>query len=109
MRDSFQSDPTTLQLVSEPRRLGILQLIWEEERSAGQIAERFPVSFSAISQHLARLRDAGLVEVRKEGRQRYYRARKSAFGSLAVYLESLWARRLEDLKRMAEAEERGNA
>ena len=96
----------TLKVVSEPRRQEILQLIWEGELSAGEIAARVPVSFSAVSQHLARLREAGLVSVRKEGRNRYYRARKHAMGTLAIYLESMWTERLARLKRLAEAEEK---
>lgn len=95
-----------LKVVSEPRRQQILQLIWERELSAGDIAARVPVSFSAVSQHLARLREAGLVEVRKEGRNRYYRACKHSMGTLAIYLESMWTDRLAALRRLAEAEER---
>jgi len=95
-------------LATQPRRLEILRLIWDEERSAGEIAARFPVSFAAVSQHLAKLLDAGLVEVRRDGRHRYYRARKRDMGMLAVILESLWRDRLEALKSMAEASERGS-
>ncbi len=46
-------------------------MIWSREKSAGEIAKQFDVTFGAISQHLAILRDAGLVEQRKEGRQRF--------------------------------------
>lgn len=76
------------------------------ELSAGEIAASVPVSFSAVSQHLARLRDAGLVTVRREGRNRYYRARKHTMGTLAIYLESMWTDKLAELKRLAETEER---
>jgi DNA-binding transcriptional ArsR family regulator len=95
-----------LKVVSEPRRQEILQLIWDRERSAGDIAAQVPVSFSAVSQHLARLREAGLVDVRVEGRNRYYRARKHTMGTLAIYLESMWTDKLAELKRLAETEER---
>lgn len=95
-----------LKVVSEPRRQEILQLIWDRELSAGEIAASVPVSFSAVSQHLARLREAGLVTVRQEGRNRYYRARKHTMGTLAIYLESMWTDRLAELKRLAETEER---
>jgi DNA-binding transcriptional ArsR family regulator len=95
-----------LSVVAEPRRQEILQLIWDRELSAGEIADRVPVSFAAVSQHLAKLRAAGLVDVRKEGRYRYYRARKADFGTLRIYLESMWKDRLTDLKRRAEALER---
>jgi DNA-binding transcriptional ArsR family regulator len=95
-----------LQVVSEPRRQQILQLIWDHELRAGEIAARLPVSFAAVSQHLSRLRAAGLVEVRQEGRERHYRARKQTFGTLAAYLENMWKDRLLELKRLAEEVER---
>jgi len=94
-----------LSVVAEARRQQILQFVWDRELSAGEIAERLPVSFAAVSQHLGKLRDAGLVAVRQEGRHRYYRARKGDMGTLAVYLESMWREKLSDLKRLAEARE----
>jgi len=94
-----------LPVVAEARRRRILQLIWDRELSAGEIAEHLPVSFAAVSQHLGKLRAAGLVEVRKEGRRRFYRARKRDMGTLAVYLESMWREKLVDLKRIAEERE----
>jgi DNA-binding transcriptional ArsR family regulator len=98
-----------LRVVSEPRRQQILQLIWDQERSAGEIAAAVPVSFSAVSQHLARLREAGLVSVRRDGRHRYYRARKGTMGTLAIYLEGIWEDRLVALKRLAESAEAAEA
>ncbi len=80
-------------------------MVWNRERSAGEIAGRFPVTFGAVSQHLGVLRDAGLVEQRREGRAHFYRARREALGPLAVYLEQLWRSRLGALKSLAEAEE----
>ncbi|MDH3734764.1 MAG: metalloregulator ArsR/SmtB family transcription factor [Gemmatimonadota bacterium] len=98
-------DTLQLRLASEPRRLQILELIWDRELSAGEIAERVPVSFAAVSQHLAKLREAGLVSVRRDGRYRFYAACKQDMGTLAVLLEAMWAERLGVLKRMAEAAE----
>ena len=98
-------DPA-LQLLAEPRRQAILQLIWDEERSAGDISGAFDVSFSAVSQHLSKMREAGIVSVRKVGRRRLYRAEKEALGPLAQYLETMWGRGFSRLKVLAEAEER---
>ncbi|NNK62177.1 MAG: metalloregulator ArsR/SmtB family transcription factor, partial [Gemmatimonadetes bacterium] len=61
-----------LQTAVAPRRLQILRLIWAEERTVGAIAAELPVSVPAVSQHLGKLRDAGLVAVRKDGRRRFY-------------------------------------
>lgn len=106
----MDSDPGSAalrtRLATQPRRLEILRLIWDEERSAGDIAAALPVSFAAVSQHLGKLLDAGLVEVRREGRHRYYRARRRDMGTLAVVLESLWRDRMAALKELAENDER---
>jgi len=94
-----------LEIVALPRRREILRLIWRRERAAGEIAASFSVTFGAISQHLKKLADAGLVSVRRDGRQRFYRARREAFGPLAVALEAMWNDRLGRLKDVAEREE----
>ncbi|WP_351230943.1 metalloregulator ArsR/SmtB family transcription factor [Streptomyces sp. NPDC002133] len=91
--------------VAEPRRRQILRLVWDVELSAGEIAERFDVTFGAVSQHLKVLRDSGLVTLRQEGKRRYYRADREAMGPLADYLQSMWASRLDTLTELAEAAE----
>ncbi|MEU6220283.1 metalloregulator ArsR/SmtB family transcription factor [Streptomyces sp. NPDC047022] len=92
--------------VAEPRRREILRLIWDAELSAGEIAERFDVTFGAVSQHLKVLRESGLVTLRQEGKRRYYHADREAMGPLADYLQSMWATRLDTLAELAEAAER---
>jgi DNA-binding transcriptional ArsR family regulator len=96
---------TTLAALAEPSRLRILRLVWQQERPAGDIAAHFDVTFGAISQHLRVLHEAGLVEVRRAGRQRLYRARREVMGPLADYLEAQWRTHLESLKDLAQAEE----
>lgn len=93
-----------LRALAAPIRREILGLVWEDERPAGEIAERFDVTFGAVSQHLRVLREAGLVEVRPEGRRRLYRARREALGPLAVALEAEWSGRLTRLKTLVEEE-----
>jgi len=96
-----------LAVLAEPRRRDILRLVWHGERSAGDIAGRFAVTFGAVSQHLRVLREAGLVSVERRGRERWYRAQRQAVGSLRGFLERQWHGRLETLKALAEAEEGG--
>ena len=95
-----------MRAVAEPRRREILRLCWDRERTAGDIAGHFDVTFGAVSQHLAVLREAGLVAVRHEGTRRWYRADRQALGPLAAYLESLWAEQLDALAALAEQAER---
>ena len=86
-----------LQVIAEPRRRQILGLVWDDEMAAGDIADRFDVTFGAVSQHLAVLRASGYVDVRKDGNRRLYRANKEALGPLRQILESMWAQALDDL------------
>lgn len=95
-----------LTAVAAPVRREILRMVWDDERPAGEIAEAFDVTFGAISQHLRILREAGLVEVRREGRQRFYRARREAMGPLREVLEAMWVDRLGRLRFLAEAREK---
>jgi DNA-binding transcriptional ArsR family regulator len=64
----------TLQAIADPRRGAILALVRDRELPAGEIANRFDVTRPAISQHLAVLREAGLVSERRDGTRRLYRA-----------------------------------
>jgi DNA-binding transcriptional ArsR family regulator len=91
-----------VRIVAEPRRREILRLVWDAERSAGEIADSFDVTFGAVSQHLGVLRRAGLVLVRQDGTRRFYRANKEALGPMAGWLESMWADQLDRLAALAE-------
>lgn len=94
-----------LRVIAAPRRLRILELVWDRELSAGDIAAQFEVSWSAISQHLSVLKAAGFVVERREGRGRFYRADKAALGSLRSIVEEHWRDTLSRLKDLAEAEQ----
>ena len=95
-----------LQVIAAPRRLRILELVWDRELSAGQIAAEFDVSWSAVSQHLRVLKTAGFVVERREGTSRLYRADQAALGSLRAVVEDHWRRGLGRVKDLAEAEQR---
>ena len=95
-----------LAAVTAPRRRAILRLVWDGERTAGEIHRALgDVTFGAVSQHLALLSRAGLVERRAAGRERWYRARKPALGPLRRFLEQMWSDALYELKQRAELEE----
>lgn len=93
-----------LKVIAVERRRQILEMIWRDELSAGDIAARFDVSWPAISQHLGVLKAAGFVIERREGRSRLYRANPKAMGNLRAVIESMWQCRLDDLKSLVEAE-----
>jgi DNA-binding transcriptional ArsR family regulator len=95
-----------LQVIAAPRRLRILELVWDRELTAGQIAAEFDVSWSAISQHLTVLKNAGFVVERREGNSRIYRTDQAALGSLRAVVEDHWHRGLDKVKYLAEAEQR---
>lgn len=93
--------------LAAPRRREILRLVWDGERSAGDIHRALPaVSFGAVSQHLSVLEAAGLVARRDEGRFHYYGARRGDLGHLGKWLETMWDDALDNLKLHAEAEEK---
>jgi DNA-binding transcriptional ArsR family regulator len=91
-------------------RQAILRLVWRDEKSAGQIAThmaaKHKITFGAVSQHLGVLREAGLIEQRKNGRERWYKANRQPLGAIARYLEQQWFGSLMKLKSAAEKEER---
>ena len=95
-----------LRAIAEPRRQAILRLVRDEERTAGEIAEAFEVTRPAISQHLAVLKEAGLVSERRDGTRRFYRARPEKIKELQRFLEEFWRTGLDRLKVAAEWDER---
>jgi DNA-binding transcriptional ArsR family regulator len=94
-----------LKAIAEPSRRRILTLVRDGELCAGEIAARFDVTRQAVSQHLGVLKEAGLVEERRNGTRRLYRVRPEGLSELKAFLEGFWDERLEALKREAEREE----
>lgn len=74
--------------LASPIRREILALVWDREMPAGEIAAAFSVTKPTISQHLAVLREAGLVSARAAGTSRRYRARPEALRGLRGALSS---------------------
>lgn len=91
--------------IAAPRRREILTLVRDDELSAGEIASRFDVSRPAVSQHLAALREAGLLSERRDGTRRLYRAQPQALAGLRDFLNEFWTDRLERLRLAAELEQ----
>lgn len=86
--------------VSDPTRRQILELLRERDCTVTELTGPFDISQPAVSQHLRVLREAGLVQVRKEGRHRVYRLDPlplQAVFDWAQYFEDFWRRGLADL------------
>ena len=94
-----------LKAIAEPRRRRILELVRDGELSAGEIAQQFEVTRPAISQHLAVLKEAGLVSERRNGTRRLYVARPEGLRELQTFLDGFWDERLDALRREAERKE----
>ena len=95
-----------LKAIAAPHRRQILALVRDGELSAGEIAGHFDVTRPAVSQHLTVLKEARLVDERRNGTRRLYRVRPEGLESIRDYLEQFWDERLEALRREAELEER---
>src|SRR6476469_388760 len=90
--------------IAEPRRREILALVRDRELSAGEIASRFEITRPAVYQHLGVLRDAGLLNERRDGTRRLYRARPEGLVGLRDFINQFWSERLQRLKLAAELE-----
>jgi DNA-binding transcriptional ArsR family regulator len=93
-----------LRAIAEPRRRAILKLVAHDELAAGQIAEAFDITRTAVSQHLTVLKNAGLLTERREGTRRLYRARAEGLAAVREFLDDLWAGSLEAARAITEAE-----
>ena len=81
-------------------------MVWDEERSSGEIASHFDMSWPAVSQNLRVLEEAGLVRKRRRGTTRLYRADRAELGPLKAVLMKMWEADLDRLAELAETEER---
>jgi len=93
--------------LADGTRRGLLRLVRDDERAAGDLAAAFPqISRPAVSQHLRVLHDAGLVTIRPDGNRRLYRAREEGLAEVWQFIDEMWTDRLARLKRAAERVER---
>lgn len=87
--------------LADPTRQRIIELLAQKERSSGDIAEYFEMSASAVSQHLAVLKEAQFVQVRVEGQRRIYTLDAAGFTELKRWLakiDNFWQTRLDKLE-----------
>ena len=79
----------TIKALSDPSRREILELLKAGRRSAGEIAEKFPVSGAAVSKHLSVLKEADLIRDTREGKFIYYELNASVLEEVMLWLAQL--------------------
>ena len=84
-------DDSLFRALADPTRRKILELLTEKDRTAGEIAERFPIAFASVSHHLGVLKGAGLVAAEREGQHIRYRLNSTVFQDVVRYLMSKFA------------------
>jgi DNA-binding transcriptional ArsR family regulator len=95
--------------LADPTRRRIVEMLARGPLAAGEIAGRFAISASAVSQHLKVLREAKLVRARVAAQQRIYELDTDGLAELEGWLEGLgplWQKRLEALERERRLESR---
>ena len=96
---------TAYTALAEPHRRQILDLLRAGERPVGDLVARLRLSQPGVSKHLKVLREAGLVAVRADGRQRLYGLRAAPLAEVDAWLEpyrAFWTDRLDALERHLE-------
>jgi DNA-binding transcriptional ArsR family regulator len=96
---------TTLQVIAEPRRQAILDLLRGGELPVGELVARLGLSQPLVSKHLRVLKDAGLVQVRADAQRRLYRIRPEPLAELDDWLapyRALWSGSLDRLEEHLE-------
>jgi len=95
-----------LDALGDATRRAILDRLLDGPLPVGELADEFPISRPAISQHLRILKDASLVVDRAEGTQRLYEINPDGFESLRNYFDQFWSYALRAFKRKAEERSR---
>ncbi len=97
--------PTAFEVISEPHRRRILDLLLDRPRPVGELTGLLGLTQPGTSRHLRILRDAGLVSARHDAQRRLYELRPEPLAEIDAWLQpyrQLWAGRLDELERHLE-------
>ena len=97
---------STFEVLGEPRRREILDLLRDRERPVGELVARLELAQPTVSKHLKALREAGLVEVRHDAQRRIYRVNPQPLAEIDAWLapyRALWEAHLDRLERHLDA------
>jgi DNA-binding transcriptional ArsR family regulator len=92
---------TVFEVLAEPHRRRMLDLLRERERPVGELVRMLQISQPAVSRHLRVLRDAGFVQAQVDAQRRIYSVRGEPLRELAEWLEpyrAIWSERLDALE-----------
>lgn len=99
----MSKEEAVFRALSDPTRRAIFERLTRGEAAVKDLTDRFPVSQPAISQHLAALREAGLVAERREGRFAYYRVQPKGLRPLVdwiVHYQAFWNEKIDGLQTL---------
>jgi len=88
----------TFQALADPTRLALVEALRGGEQAVNDLVDRVDIHQSGVSRHLRILSEAGLVQVRPEGAQRFYSLRAEPFRELDAWVEryrAVWEARLD--------------
>ena len=96
------TDISPIEALSDPTRRRLFERLRSSPCSVSELVQAVPVSQPAVSQHLRVLREARLVQVRKQGQQRIYSIDPQGLAELRDYIESFWDTILDAFQEAAE-------
>jgi DNA-binding transcriptional ArsR family regulator len=105
MRSAVGAEDKIFQALADPSRRAIFESLTRGEAAVKDLTARFDISQPAVSQHLAALKDAGLVNGRRQGRCVYYRVAPRGIEPLIdwiVQYRAFWTEHVHRLERLLE-------
>ena len=103
MTRAAEAQDRIFQALADPTRRAIFQSLTRGEAAVKELTGRFAISQPAVSQHLAALKEAGLVDARREGRLVYYRVHPRGMKPLIDWIahyRAFWTERVDRLERL---------
>jgi DNA-binding transcriptional ArsR family regulator len=106
MQSAVAAETRIVQALADPSRRAIFESLTRGEAAVKDLTARFAISQPAVSQHLAALRDAGLVSGRKEGRCVYYRVEPKGMKPLVDWIahyRAFWTEHIDRLEQLLDS------
>lgn len=108
MSAAAQDLDSALRALADGNRRTILNLVRDQPRAVGEIADQLPMTQQAVSHHLRVLRGAGLVTEQRDGARHLFTVSTDGLRAVRDFLDGFWPTHLSALKLAAEAEARGS-